>query len=147
MSKELTTLEILRMAKDIVINEHTDRRAQLHNKWLVDSDRLWKTKKLKLAYPTIPPYPTEGDIVLRAQSLFAFLNTTVPEPVPPVVEEPTVITEPPIVEEPLPPPVVEEPPRAPIPPPAPIPEDTAQQGRILPGVLKKLEEMRSGWTK
>ena len=143
------------MAKDIVINEHTDRRAQLHNKWLVDSDRLWKTNKLKLAYPTIPPYPTEGDIVLRAQSLFAFLNTTLPEPVPPVVEEPVlppvveeppVITEPPIVEEPLPP-VVEEPPRAPIPPPAPIPADTAQQGRILPGVLKKLEEMRSGWTK
>jgi hypothetical protein len=137
MSNELTNLEILRMAKDIVINEHTDRRAQLHNAWLVESDRLWRTKKLKLAYPTIPPYPTEVDIVIRAQSLFAFLNTA-ETTTQPVVEE-----LPPVVEE-LPP-VVEELPRAPVPPPEPIPSDT--NGRILPGVLKKLEEMRSSWTK
>lgn len=78
------TLEILRMARELVINEYVDRRAQEHNQWLSQSEALWATKKMRLPYPTIPPYPTEDVIVARAQKLFAFIEnpTGVDESVP-----------------------------------------------------------------
>jgi hypothetical protein len=67
-------LEILKMARELVINEYTDKRAQDHNKWLANSELLWKTNKVRLPYPDIPPYPTEIEIVKRAQVLMDFLN-------------------------------------------------------------------------
>ena len=74
MKKESQAMEILRMARELVINEHTDKRAQMHNEWVAQSDYLWKTKKQKLAYPPIPPYPTEAEILLRAKTLIGFLK-------------------------------------------------------------------------
>jgi hypothetical protein len=88
-------LEILRMARELVINEHTDRRAEMHNQWLTESSELWRTRRIRLAYPPIPPYPTENDIIARARVLLDFVekspavaDTTVPvvENVPPVSE-------------------------------------------------------------
>lgn len=61
------------MAKELIVNEYVDRRAELHNQWLVESDHLWRTQRLRLAYPPIPPYPTELDVVNRAQRLMMFL--------------------------------------------------------------------------
>lgn len=90
MSNEVNpvNLEILRIAKDLVINEYTDRRAQDHNKWLRESEEMWRNKQVKLPYPDIPPYPTEVDIVKRAQTLFAFLTENRP------VEQPEQRAEP-----------------------------------------------------
>jgi len=68
------SLEILRMARELVINEHTDRRAEMHNQWLVESNELWRTRRMRLAYPPIPPYPNENDIIARAQKLLEFLS-------------------------------------------------------------------------
>ena len=87
-NSDFTLLEILKMAKEIVINEHVDRRAEVHNQWLLDSDLLWKSRKLRLAYPTILPYPTEIDIVVRAKVLMDFLNShTILDNKPPVSQE------------------------------------------------------------
>lgn len=72
---DLINLEILKIARELVINEHTDRRANLHNQWLVDSDRLWRTNRKRLAYPEIPPYPTEKEILERAKVLMGFLES------------------------------------------------------------------------
>jgi hypothetical protein len=66
-------LEILKIARELVINEYIDRRAQEHNEWLEKSAELWKTQRLALAYPVIPPYPTEKEIIARAVTLMAFL--------------------------------------------------------------------------
>jgi hypothetical protein len=82
--------EILKIARDLVVNEHTDRRAELHNKWLVESERLWRTSKLKLPYPPIPPYPTEADIVKRAKMLLDFVES---EPVSTPEETPVSLSE------------------------------------------------------
>lgn len=68
-----TNLEILRMAREIVHNEYIDAKAQLHNKWLADSDALWRTSRVRLVYPPFPPYPTEDVIVARAKVLKNFL--------------------------------------------------------------------------
>ena len=67
-------LEILKMARELVINEYTDRRAQDHNKWLADFEVVWKNNRIRLPYPDIPPYPTETEIVTRAQTLMKFLH-------------------------------------------------------------------------
>lgn len=90
-----STLEILRMARELVINEYTDKRAQIHNAWVSESEQVWATNKVKLPYPPIPPYPTEDVIVARAQKLFAFIQnptevTTAPtqDQQPHVTEEP-----------------------------------------------------------
>lgn len=70
---ELAVLEILKMAKDLVINEYTERRAQTHNVWLVESQRLWQSQRIRLIYPPIPPYPTEIDILKKAKILVDFV--------------------------------------------------------------------------
>lgn len=73
-SKEDIKLEVLRIAKDLVVGHYTDARAELHNRWVEESDRLWKSKRLRLAYPPIPPFPTEADILTKAQALMEFLG-------------------------------------------------------------------------
>ena len=82
-ANDTTLLEVLKLARDLVINEHTDRRAHIHNQWVFDSEFLLKTKRVRLQYPPIPPYPTEAHIIERAQSLMDFLNnnkvSTIPE--------------------------------------------------------------------
>ena len=72
-SIDTTRLEILKMARELTINEYIDRRAQEHNEWLGKSSELWKTQRLALAYPVIPPYPTEKEIITRAKVLVDFL--------------------------------------------------------------------------
>jgi hypothetical protein len=66
-------LELIKISKELVINEYTDKRAQEHNKWLINSEKLWKFNKVNLPYPDIPPYPTENDIIKKAQILMDFL--------------------------------------------------------------------------
>lgn len=73
-SYDPVALEILKMARELVINEYTDRRAQDHNKWLADFEVVWKNNRIRLPYPDIPPYPTETQIVARAQVLLDFLK-------------------------------------------------------------------------
>jgi hypothetical protein len=70
---DLNKLEILKMARELTINEYIDRRAQEHNEWLDKSAELWKTQRVSLAYPVIPPYPTEKEIIGRARALMEFL--------------------------------------------------------------------------
>lgn len=68
-------LELVKIARDLCFNEYTDRRAQLHNKWLVESEHLWRTQRLRLAYPDMPVYPGEADIMTRAEKLYAYINS------------------------------------------------------------------------
>lgn len=66
--------ELLKMAKEVVVNEYIDRRAQDHNQWLADAEIAWKLRRVRIPYPTIPPYPTEKEIVARAQTLYDFIE-------------------------------------------------------------------------
>lgn len=104
-------LEILKMARDIVHDEYVDTKAQLHNKWLVDADLLWRTTRTRLAYPTFPPFPTEDVVVARAKVLLEFLSKKDETPIEPLaveqVPEPVVEVIP-VQEEPVQEPVQEE---------------------------------------
>lgn len=154
-------LEILRMAKELAIQEYKDVRAQDHNKWLVESEHLWRTQRLRLAYPTIPTPPTEKDVIARAQILLNFLKKeetkkdivdqsltlneiieleekeqamTVEDAKPIIANEPTIEDA-----KEIPPKSLAEAP----------PEEKSTQigGRILPSVIKKIEELKNNWSK
>lgn len=70
----LTKMELLKMARELCINEYIDKRAQDHNKWLADAEVTWKTQGVNLPYPKFPAYPTEADILTRATVLNTFLS-------------------------------------------------------------------------
>jgi hypothetical protein len=108
--------ELLKMSRELVISEYNNQRADLHNQWIVESDKIWRTQRLRVAYPPIPPFPTEVDIIKRAKLLMDFVGVETPT-------TPSEDTEP-IGYETVPAPLSEN-------------ED------VLPLVLKQIEEMRS----
>ena len=66
-------MEVLRMARQLLNEEYINRRAEDHNKWLAESDVAWRTKGVKLPYPPFAPYPTEAQILAKAQELIGFV--------------------------------------------------------------------------
>lgn len=74
-----TNLELLRIARDLAYNDYDNRRTDVHNKWVSDSALLWTNQKLRLAYPNMPAYPTEDEVISRAVKLVEFLNTPRPD--------------------------------------------------------------------
>lgn len=73
--KEISyNFEAFKLAKEIAQNEYLDIRAKIHNKWVADSDVEWRTKGVKLPYPSFPSYPSEQEILTRAQKILDFLN-------------------------------------------------------------------------
>lgn len=68
-----TRLTILKMAQEMLHNEYVDRKAQAHNDWVVMAEAVWRTQRTRLPYPGFPPYPTENDVVSKAEVLFGFL--------------------------------------------------------------------------
>lgn len=78
------------MAREIVNNEYIDKRAQDHNKWLADSEKL-ATRGIKIPYPDIPPYPDESIVIAKAKSLLGFVGMQDVEDVQPKVEHPVEV--------------------------------------------------------
>lgn len=74
-----TNLELLRLATELVYSNYNNRRANLHNQWLADNDRMMKLYRTSVPYPVIPPYPTEEEIIAKAQKLIEFLSAPRPE--------------------------------------------------------------------
>lgn len=74
-----SNVELLKVAKDLVYSEYAARKNDIHEKWVVESLYLWQTQHVRLAYPELPPYPTDRDILDRAKSLVVFINTPRPD--------------------------------------------------------------------
>ena len=74
-----TNLELLRIARDLAYNDYDNRRTDIHNKWVYESAQLWQTAKQRLAYPSMPSYPSEDEIIDRAIKLISFLDTIRPD--------------------------------------------------------------------
>lgn len=74
-----TNIEILRLAKELAYSDYNNRKADLHNQWLAEDDFMWRTQRMKVAYPPIPKFPTEEEIARRAERLLEFLRTPRPD--------------------------------------------------------------------
>lgn len=74
-----SNVELLKIAKDLVYSEYATKKNDIHEKWVVESLYLWQTQQVRLAYPELPPYPTDLDIIARAKSLVEFISTPRPD--------------------------------------------------------------------
>jgi hypothetical protein len=68
-------LELLKMAKDMLVEEYFGKRDAVSQDWQI------KVEVAKLQggvvipdHPPMPPYPTENDIITKAQTLNGFVS-------------------------------------------------------------------------
>lgn len=86
-------LELIKMARELLNEEYINKRAQDHNRWLAESDVMWRTKKLKLPYPPFASYPTDEEIVAKATVLYNFVNSKSPKDAVPSTPSPIITPE------------------------------------------------------
>ena len=111
-------LELVKMSRELLLEEYINKRAEDHNSWLAESEVHWRKTGTKLPYPAFAKYPTDADIVNRAVTMYNFVNPlrvtdSVPvaaplpepviEPIPELVPEPAVVIAP-VAEKPIDPP-------------------------------------------
>jgi hypothetical protein len=63
-------LTILKMASEMLLNEYIDKKSHNHNQWLVQNDVMWRSTGVRMPYPPFPPYPTQEDVLAKANSLY-----------------------------------------------------------------------------
>jgi hypothetical protein len=73
-------LELLKMAKDMLTDDYHTKRDALQQQWhtQVDSAKIAGTSSPD--FPALPPFPTEEEIVKRAETLNQFVSQTTPQP-------------------------------------------------------------------
>ena len=64
----LTKAELLTIARKQIFDEYIERGKQLDN-WLAESEKAWKEEGIKIAYPSFPIYPFDGEVEERAELL------------------------------------------------------------------------------
>ena len=62
--------EMLKRARQILVQEYTAIRSQQHQQWLRDSANNWKNKGVLIAYPPLKMHPTEQEVVSKALDLY-----------------------------------------------------------------------------
>jgi hypothetical protein len=73
-------LELLKMAKDMLTDDYHTKRDALQQQWLtqVDSAKIAGTQSPD--FPALPAFPTEDEIVKKAEALNQFVSQTTPQP-------------------------------------------------------------------
>jgi hypothetical protein len=67
-------LELLKMAKDMLVEEYYGKREQISNEWNLKAD-IAKIHGTEIpAHPGMPVYPTEADVVAKATQLNGFVS-------------------------------------------------------------------------
>jgi hypothetical protein len=88
-------MTVLKIASDMLTNEYVDRKAENHNQWVAQNELMWKTQRVRLPYPSFPPYPTQEQVLQKAKSLWKcfFLDEKVIESFPELVTATVANTE------------------------------------------------------
>jgi proteasome lid subunit RPN8/RPN11 len=67
-------LELLKMAKDMLVEDYFARREELSNDWQVKVESARNAGLTPPEHPRYPAYPSEADIIAKAQSLNGFVS-------------------------------------------------------------------------
>jgi hypothetical protein len=67
-------LELLKMAKDMVMDDFHTKRNQVSEDWHVKVENSRHAGIAPPEHPPLPPYPTESDIITRANTLNGFVS-------------------------------------------------------------------------
>ena len=74
-------LELLRMAKELLMENYFSEKERLSNDWNVKVDVAKLNGQPVPEHPAFPTYPSEAEIINKAQTLNGFVsNTTVDKP-------------------------------------------------------------------
>ena len=77
-------LELLKMAKDMLEQDYHAKREGLQQQWHTQVDAAKIAGTQSPDYPGLPPFPTEDEIVKKAEALNQFVSQTNPTPQPEV---------------------------------------------------------------
>lgn len=69
-------LELLKMAQGMLTDDYMFKRTAIENQWQVqvEASKIAGTESPKL--PDLPPYPTEEEIIKKAEALNGFVSQT-----------------------------------------------------------------------
>lgn len=67
-------LELLKMAKDMLSEEYYAKREQVSNDWQIKVEVAKLNGGTVPDHPGFPPYPSETDIIAKAQTLNGFVS-------------------------------------------------------------------------
>lgn len=74
-------LELLKMAKEILEQDHYGKREQISSDWTVKVENARHAGVTPPDHPGFPTYPTENEIITKATTLNGFVsNVTVDKP-------------------------------------------------------------------
>ncbi len=72
-------LELLKMAKDLLLEEYHSGKDRLINEWQVKVESAKLNGQAIPEHPAFPTYPTEIEIITKAQSLNGFVSNITAE--------------------------------------------------------------------
>lgn len=72
-------LELLKMAKEMLTEEYYGKRDQISQDWQVKVESAKIHGQAIPEHPTLPPYPTENEVITKAQSLNGFVSNITTE--------------------------------------------------------------------
>jgi hypothetical protein len=72
-------LELLKMAKELLLEEYHSNKDRLTNEWHVKVESAKLNGQAIPEHPAFPTYPTENDIITKAQSLNGFVSNITAE--------------------------------------------------------------------
>ena len=71
-------LELLKMARDMLIDEYHTKRQSLEQEWHIKVDAAKIAGNESPHFPTLPHFPTEQEIINKADLLNGFVSQTPP---------------------------------------------------------------------
>lgn len=69
-------LELLKMAKDMLTEDYYGKREVINNDWQMKTESAKLNGGVMPDHPGFPPYPTEAEIIAKAQQLNGFVSNT-----------------------------------------------------------------------
>ena len=72
-------LELLKMAKELLLEEYSSSKDRLSNEWQVKVESAKLNGQAIPEHPAFPTYPTENDIITKAQALNGFVSNITAE--------------------------------------------------------------------
>ena len=67
-------LELLKMAKEMLSDDYYGKREQISNDWSMQCETAKIKGETPPAHPGFPPYPSEAEIITKAQTLNGFVS-------------------------------------------------------------------------
>lgn len=67
-------LELLKMAKDMLEQEYHTQREKLVSEWQIKVEASKINGSVMPEHPALPAYPSEADIITKAQALNTFVS-------------------------------------------------------------------------